>query len=96
MSTRQALADSSKSSRYSVEASRTRLPASDTWCSRESVGCTKCPRLLVGPQGFEPWTDGLKVSGSSLKTARKMHQKRTKQRRFQATSQIQNGDNGDT
>ena len=54
---------------------------------------------MVGPLGFEPRTDGLKVSGSSLKTARKTHQKRTnlqvsgqkstKQRRFQATFQIQ-------
>ena len=56
-------------------------------------------KSLVGPLGFEPRTDGLKVSGSSLKTARKTHQKRTKlqvsgqkstkQRRFQATFQIQ-------
>ena len=30
--------------------------------------------LVVGPQGFEPWTDGLKVSGSSFKTARKTHE----------------------
>ncbi len=54
----------------------------------------------MGPLGFEPRTDGLKVSGSSFKTARKTHEKRTKlqvsagnsrdKRRFQATSQIQN------
>ena len=29
------------------------------------------PGLVVGPLGFEPRTDGLKVSGSSLKTAPK-------------------------
>ena len=34
--------------------------------------------LVVGPLGFEPRTDGLKVSGSSLKTAPKMHEKCTK------------------
>ena len=34
--------------------------------------------LVVGPLGFEPRTDGLKVSGSSFKTARKMHEKRPK------------------
>ena len=55
--------------------------------------------LVVGPLGFEPRTDGLKVSGSSFKTARKMHEKRTKlqvsgqkstkQRRSQPTFQIQ-------
>ena len=42
---------------------------------------------LVGPLGFEPRTDGLKVSGSSLKTAPKQHGKRTKNARkcrFQA------------
>ena len=61
---------------------------------------------VVGPLGFEPRTDGLKVSGSSLKTASKQPQKTGKLQgnsskqqesgRFQATSQIQNGDNGDT
>ena len=61
---------------------------------------------VVGPLGFEPRTDGLKVSGSSFKTAPKQPQKTEKLQgnsskqqesgRFQATSQIQNGDNGDT
>ena len=42
---------------------------------------------MVGPLGFEPRTDGLKVSGSSLKTAPKQHGKCTKNARkcrFQA------------
>ena len=54
---------------------------------------------LVGPLGFEPRTDGLKVSGSSLKTAPKQQGNSSKQQesgRSQATFQIQNGDNGDT
>ena len=34
---------------------------------------------VVGPQGFEPWTDGLKVSGSSFKTAGKLQGKRRSQ-----------------
>ena len=33
---------------------------------------------LVGPLGFEPRTDGLKVSGSRLKRAGAKHQKRPK------------------
>ena len=61
---------------------------------------------LVGPLGFEPRTDGLKVSGSSLKTAPKQPQKTGKLQgnsskqqesgRSQATFQIQNGNNGNT
>ena len=59
-----------------------------------------------GPLGFEPRTDGLKVSGSSLKTAPKQPQKTGKLQgnsskqqesgRSQATFQIQNGNNGNT
>ena len=37
---------------------------------------------LVGPLGFEPRTDGLKVSGSSLKTAGKQQGKRRSQATF--------------
>ena len=38
---------------------------------------------LVGPLGFEPRTDGLKVSGSSFKTAGKLQGKRRHQAIFQ-------------
>ena len=44
--------------------------------------------LLVGPQGFEPWTDGLKVSGSSFKTAGKTHENRTKLQENAGKTQI--------
>ena len=38
---------------------------------------------VVGPLGFEPRTDGLKVSGSSLKTAGAKHLKNARNCRFQ-------------
>ena len=44
--------------------------------------------LVVGPLGFEPRTDGLKVSGSSFKTAGKTHENRTKLQENAGKTQI--------
>ena len=43
---------------------------------------------MVGPLGFEPRTDGLKVSGSSFKTARKTHETAGLSRKQQGQTQV--------
>ena len=70
MSTRQALTDSSKSSRYSVEASRTRLPASETWCSRPTLGCVNCPGISGGPSGIRTQDRRIKSQWLQLQNCR--------------------------
>ena len=42
----------------------------------------------MGPLGFEPRTDGLKVSGSSFKTARKTHETAGLSRKQQGQTQV--------